>query len=120
MRKAVMTLVLCGLLTGCTYDEGEAEVKAILECTMAAKLVGQIDSVDVIADHTNAVAERYGLDLHVSDMKDMHDEIKAKWNLKSMNRHDQDVLLVGVYNSDFCAGLHRSRKITVEEVPAED
>lgn len=84
---------------------------------MAAKLVDQQQRIDRISDHANYVAAKGGYDLSVTEAQKMHADIKAKWNLKSLSRQDQDKLLVDVYNSKACAELHGGKPITVADVP---
>lgn len=116
MKRLMLTVTMLATLSGCSNEGGE-KVKAILECSMASKLVGRVESIDAFADYTNIIVAKYKLKIKVSEVQAMHDEIKAEWNLKSMSRHDQDVLLVNVYNSSFCASIHLQRKIDVEDVP---
>lgn len=86
---------------------------------MAAKLVGQTAKIDSISNHVNWATARSGYEPSVADVKQMHDEIKAKWNLKSMPRQHQDQLLVDVYNSKTCRALHQGNPLSVNDVPPD-
>jgi len=119
MKRLLIVLASTGLLTACSDNSAKNELKQILECSMAAKLVGQTEKIDIISNHANWVAAKSGYEPTHAEGKQMHDEIKAKWNLKSLSRHDQDQLLVGVYNSKKCAALHQGNPITVEDVPPD-
>ncbi|WP_143038353.1 hypothetical protein [Pseudomonas saponiphila] len=120
MRMAMMAGVMVAMTSGCSdnsaADSARNQVQSLLECSMASKLVGQVPSIDPIADEVNRVVAKAGIEVRHAEVKEMHDRIKARWDLKSKSRHDQDVLLVGVYNSDLCVAAHGHRKITVEEV----
>ena len=119
MKRLMALLVSACFLTACSNDSSKNELKQILECSMAAKLVGQEDKIDLITVKANFVAAKNGDDLSQAEGQKMHDEIKAKWNLKSMSRHDQDKLLVSVYNSKVCVALHQGDPITTDDVPPE-
>ena len=119
MKRLVALLVSACVLTGCSDDSTKNELKQILECSMAAKLVGQTAKIDIISNHANLVAAKSGYEPTLAEGKQMHDEIKAKWSLKSLSRHDQDQLLVGIYNSKKCTSLHQGDPITVEDVPPD-
>jgi hypothetical protein len=119
MKRLLIVLASAGLFTACSDDAGKQEIKNILECSMSAKLVGKPQMIDVIADHANWASAKSGYKPSVAETKQMHDEIKAKWNLKSMSRHDQDVVLVGIYNSAQCSALHKGDPITVDDVPPD-
>lgn len=120
MKRLMALLVTTCFLTACSNDEAtKAELKQILECGMAAKLVGQQRNIDKISDHSNVVARKGSYELTEAEGKKWHAEIKAQWNLKSLSRHDQDELLVNIYNSKACAALHKSARISIEDVPPD-
>ncbi|MBK5512456.1 hypothetical protein [Pseudomonas sp. TH15] len=119
MKRLLLVLASAAILTACSDDAGKQEIKSILECSMAAKLVGQTDKIDIISNHANWASAKSGYQPSIADAKQMHDEIKAKWNLRSLPRADQDALLVGIYNSDHCAKLHEGAAITVNDVPPD-
>jgi hypothetical protein len=119
MKRFIALLASACVLTGCSDDSAKNELKQILECSMAAKLVGQTAKIDIISNHANLVAAKSGYEPTLAEGKQMHDEIKAKWNLKSLSRHDQDQLLVGVYNSKLCRSLHQGDPLSVEDVPPD-
>ncbi|MET0775450.1 MAG: hypothetical protein ABWZ65_08180 [Pseudomonas mandelii] len=119
MKRLLIVLASTGILTACSDDSGRQELKNILECSMTAKLVGQSEKIDVISNHANWASAKSGYKPSVAEAKTMHDEIKAKWNLKSLSRQDQDELLVRIYNSDQCAPLHNGGAITVGDVPPD-
>ena len=107
------------MLTACSDDSAKSEIKEILECSMAAKLVGKSGKVDIISSHANWVTAKSGYKPETAEVKKMHDEIKARWNLKSLSRHDQDQLLVDVYNSTKCRSLHNGEPLSVNDVPPD-
>lgn len=119
MKRLFAVLVTTGLLTGCSDDAAKNEMKEILECSMASKLVGKTEMVDVITKHANWVAAKSGYQPGNDEFQQMHDEIKAKWNLRSLSRHDQDQLLVNVYNSTKCRSLHQGDPLSVDDVPPD-
>lgn len=119
MKRIIILLAATCCLNACSKASTENEIKGILQCAMAAKLVGQEQRINKISDHANYVAAKGGYDLSVVEAQKMHADIKAKWNLKSMSRQDQDKLLVDVYNSKTCAELHGGRSITVADVPPD-
>jgi len=120
MKRLMALLVTTGFLTACSNDDAaKAELNGILACSMAAKLVGRADQIDLFAQQGNIVAARTDYELTAEVAGKMHADIKAKWNLKSLSRHDQDVLLVDVYNSKTCAAVHHSRPITIADVPPD-
>lgn len=119
MKRLVALLFTACTLTGCSNDSAKNEIKEILECSMAAKLVGKPEVIDVITNHANWVAAQSGYKPGPAEFQKMHDEIKAKWKLKSLSRHDQDQLLVDVYNSNKCRALHRGGSLSVQDVPPD-
>ena len=119
MKRLVALLLATCALAGCSKESAKNEIKEILECSMAAKLAGKPEMVDVITNHANWVAAKSGYKPGHADFQEMHDEIKAKWKLKSLSRHDQDQLLVNIYNSKKCSDLHRGGSLSVEDVPPD-
>jgi hypothetical protein len=119
MKKMVGVLMVTCLLAACSDESANNELKEILECSMAAKLVGKTEMVDVISNHANWVAAKSGKKPGNAEFQIMHDEIKTKWNLKSLSRHDQDQLLVDVYNSTRCRSLHQGDPLSVDDVPPD-
>ncbi|AYZ78364.1 TPA: hypothetical protein ACMFQU_006061 [Pseudomonas aeruginosa] len=100
-------------------DEKEVTTKRVLECSMASKLVGQLASIDIIADKINQTGLANAINPNPEIMADYHQMIKKDWSLKDMNRASQDEYLVGIYNSEFCHKLHEQPAIQVSDVPAD-
>jgi len=100
-------------------DEKEVMTKRVLECSMASKLVGQLESMDIIADKINRTGLANSMNPNPEVMADYHLMIKTDWSLKDMNRASQDDYLVGIYNSEFCHKLHEQPEIQVSDVPAD-
>lgn len=119
LKKLIALVASACVLAGCSNDNAKHEIKQIFECSMAAKLVGKPGMIDVISDHANWVAAQSGYKPEPADFQKMHDEIKAQWNLKSLSRHDQDQLLVNIYNSERCRSLHKGDPLSVEDVPPD-
>lgn len=119
LKKLIALAASVCVLAGCSNDNAKNEIKQILECSMAAKLVGKPGMIDVITDHANWVAAKSGYKPEPADFQKMHDEIKAKWGLKSLSRHDQDQLLVNIYNSEKCRSLHKGDPLSVDDVPPD-
>lgn len=100
-------------------DDNEELTKRVLECSMASKLVGQLESIDIISDKFNRISLEKDIAPDVELFAQYHAMIKKDWSLKDMNRAEQDEYLVGIYNSEFCQQLHGRPKIQVSDVPAE-
>lgn len=100
-------------------DDNEELTKRVLECNMASKLAGQLESIDIISDRFNQISLEKAITPDVELFAQYHAMIKKDWNLKDMNRADQDEYLVGIYNSEFCQQLHGQPTIQISDVPAE-
>lgn len=100
-------------------DDNEELTKRVLECNMASKLVGQLESIDIISDKFNQISLEKDIAPDVELFAQYHAMIKKDWSLKDMNRAGQDEYLVGIYNSEFCQELHGQPKIQVSDVPAD-
>lgn len=100
-------------------DEKEVITKRVLECSMASKLVGQLESIDLIADKINRTDLVSAINPNPEVIADYHLMIKNDWSLNDMNRASQDEYLVGIYNSEFCHNLHEQPAIQVSSVPAD-
>ncbi|ROZ80223.1 hypothetical protein EF096_18985 [Pseudomonas neustonica] len=100
-------------------DEKEGMTKRVLECSMASKLVGQLESIDIIADKINRTGLANAINPNPEIMADYHLMIKNDWSLKDMNRASQDEYLVGIYNSEFCHKLHEQPEIQAFDVPSD-